>query len=114
MSGHKPFGTLRSRMSPARRAANISAAENMNREYVLAQIRREMGITQMEMAERLDVAQPTYAAFERGDNLRVGTLRRIVDALGGVLKIEVQIGGRDYPLATTSAREEVSTHAMTM
>lgn len=106
MSGHRNFSALRDRMTPERRAANEAAAADMNREYVLAQIRREMGVTQTAMAERLDIAQPTYAAFERGDNLRVGTLRRIVDALGGVLKIEVQIDGRDFPLAMAGAKPE--------
>lgn len=106
MSGHHSFNKLRERMTPERRAANAAAAADMNREYVLAQIRREMGITQTAMAERLEVAQPTYAAFERGDNLRVGTLRRIVNALGGVLKIEVQIDGRAFPLTFSGAGHE--------
>ncbi|MDY5597756.1 MAG: hypothetical protein SPG40_09735 [Kiritimatiellia bacterium] len=30
--------------------------------------------------------------------MRIGTLRRIVGALGGVLKMQVEIDGRDYPL----------------
>ena len=88
MSGHRNFNELRARMSPERRAANEAAAAEMHREYVLAQIRREIG----------GVAQPTYATQERNDNMRIGTLRRIVDALGGVLKMQVEIDGRDYPL----------------
>lgn len=106
MSGHKSFSLLRDRMTPARRAANRAAAADMNREYVLAQIRREVGVTQTALAKRLDIAQPTYAAFERGDGLRISTLRRIVDALGGVLKIAVQIDGRDFPLALSGAKPE--------
>lgn len=98
MSGHRSFDALRRRMAPERRAANEAAAAEMNREYVLAQIRREVGVTQTDMADRLGVAQPTYATFERNDNMQIGTLRRIVDALGGVLKIQVEIDGRDYPL----------------
>lgn len=31
-------------------------------------------------------------------HMRIGTLRRIVGALGGVLKMQVEIDGRDYPL----------------
>lgn len=85
-------------MSPDRKKANRDAADDMNREYVLAQIRREIGSTQVEVASRLNVFQPTYAAFERSENLRVGTLQKIVAALGGVLKLQVEIGGKDYPL----------------
>ena len=79
-------------------AANEAAAAELNREYVLAQIRREIGVTQTDMADRLGVAQPTYATQERNDNMRIGTLRRIVGALGGVLKMQVEIDCRDYPL----------------
>lgn len=103
MSGHHSFDRLRERMPPVRRTANMAAAAEMDREYVLAQIRKEIGITQMEMAERMDVAQPTYAVFERSDNLRVGTLRKIVNALGGILKLHVEIDGRDYPLGFAGA-----------
>jgi len=103
MSGHRNFNELRARMSPERRAANAVAAAEMNREYVLAQIRREVGVTQTDMAERLGVAQPTYATQERNDNMRIGTLRRIVGALGGVLKMQVEIDGRDYPLGFSAA-----------
>ena len=102
MSGHRSFDTLRSRMSPERREANAAAAQEMNRSYVLSQIRREIGMTQVEVANKLDIAQPTYAAFERSDNLRIGTLAKIVSALGGVLKFQVEIDGRDYPLGFES------------
>ena len=40
---------------------------------------------------------------ERNDNMRIGTLRRIVGALGGVLKMQVEIDGRDYPLGFSAA-----------
>ena len=85
-------------MSPERRAANAVAAQEMNRLYVLSQIRREIGLTQVEVADKLAIAQPTYAAFERSNNLRVETLYKIVRALGGVLKFHVEIDGRDYQL----------------
>lgn len=42
MSGHHDFGKLREMMSPDRRAKNEAAAEDMNRGYVLSQIRRQV------------------------------------------------------------------------
>lgn len=104
MSGHHSFERLRTRMSPERKAANRATADDMNREYVLSQIRREIGVTQVEIADRLNVTQPTYAAFERSGNLRIGTLQKIVNALGGVLKLQVEIGGKDYPLQFSDVR----------
>ena len=70
----------------------------MNREYVLAQLRSEAGLTQCEMAERLSISQPAYAAYEKADNMRISTLQKIVSALGGVLSLHVEISGRDYAL----------------
>ena len=104
MSGHHSFENLRARMSPERKASNRAAADDMNREYVLSQIRREIGVTQVEVADRLNVAQPTYAAFERSGNLRIGTLQKIVNAFGGVLKLHIEINGKDYPLQFSNLR----------
>ena len=103
MSGHRSFDRLRDGMSPERRMANETAASDMNREYVLSQIRRELGVTQVEVADRLHVAHPTYAAFERSGNLRIGTLQKIVSALGGILKMQVEIDGKDFPLQFSQA-----------
>ena len=99
MSGHRSFNTLRQRMSPERRAANEAAAVEMHREYALNEIRREMGLTQAELADRLDISQPSFAACEKSDNMRIGTLRRIVEAMGGVLSLNVSIDGRNYCLS---------------
>ena len=68
-----------------------------------ARFRGELGVTQVEVADRLHIAQPTYAAFERSDNLRIGTLQKIVSALGGILKLQIEIGGKDYPLQFSNA-----------
>ena len=108
MSGHTSFDVLRSSMTPERRAANRRAAEDMNRAYVLSQLRKSLGVTQAQMAERLSVAQPTYSAFEKNDNLRIGTLQKIVTALGGVLRLEVVIDGKEYPLEFAGAQKAMA------
>lgn len=48
--------------------------------------------------DRLGVSQLTYAECERGSNMRIGTLQKVVTALGGGLSFPVLIGGRDYNL----------------
>lgn len=103
MSGHSSFDVLRSRMSAERRETNKRMAEEMNRAYVLSQLRKSLGVTQAQMAERLSVAQPTYSEFEKNSNLRIGTLQKIVAALGGVLRLEVEIDGKGYPLQFANA-----------
>ena len=98
MSGHRNFNELLAKMSPVRRARVKAEADDLHREYVLSQIRQQVGFTQADIAERLGVTQPTYAECERGSNMRIGTLQKIVKALGGELSFHVLIGGRDYNL----------------
>ena len=77
MSGHRNFNELLAKMSPERRARIKAEADDLHREYVLSQIRQQVGFTQADVAERLGVSQPTYAECERGSNMRIGTLQKI-------------------------------------
>lgn len=92
------FSELKARFSPDQRKRLDAEIDEMNREYVLSQLRSEVGLTQCEMADRLSISQPAYAAYEKADNMRIGTLQKIVAALGGVLSFHVEVGGRDYVL----------------
>lgn len=65
----------------------------LHSEYTLSDIRRRVGLTQCQMAEKLNVSQPAYASFEKGSNLRVGTLQKIVSALGGELSLNIKFHG---------------------
>lgn len=94
---HK-FEELRSGFTQKQRARLDAEVEEMNREYVLSQIRNEVGLTQQDMAERLDISQPAYAAYEKADNMRIGTLRKIIAALGGKLSFNVDLDGHSYNL----------------
>ena len=48
----------------------------------LAEVRRERGITQEELAERLDTAERNVRRIEAGQNITLRTLSRIAVALG--------------------------------
>ena len=98
MSGHRNFKELLLKMSPERRTRIKNEADDLHREYVLSQIRQQVGFTQADVAQRLGISQPTYAECERGSNMRVGTLQKIVAALGGELSFRVVIDGCDYNL----------------
>ena len=82
MSGHRNFKELVAKMSPERRARVKAEADELHREYVLSQIRQQVGFTQADVAERLGVSQPTYAECERGSNMRAHyrrSSRRLVE-----------------------------------
>ena len=59
-------------------------AENLRLEsaVVLLKAREDAGLTQRELAKRVDVPQSTIARIERGNNTSVDTLSKIANALG--------------------------------
>jgi transcriptional regulator with XRE-family HTH domain len=62
---------------------------------VLRKLRHSQNLTQAELADMLYVTQERVSALERGGVARaqIGTLRRYVEALGGRLRVEVDLGG---------------------
>lgn len=71
------------------------------RAYQLRELREALGLTQVELAESLDVSQNRVSRLEHGDleRTQVDTLRRYVEAVGGQLHVEVEIGDRRIQIA---------------
>ena len=59
-------------------------AESLRLESAVALLkaREDAGLTQRELAKRVDVPQSTIARIERGNNTSVDTLSKIANALG--------------------------------
>lgn len=71
------------------------------RAYRLRELREALNLTQVELAARLDVTQNRVSRLEAGDieRAQVDTLRRYVEAVGGHLRVEVEIGDRRIQIA---------------
>jgi len=71
------------------------------RAYKLRELRDLRALTQSDVARVLAVSQKRVSEIERGrvDFTKVDTLRRYVDALGGTLKVEVQVGEDTFQIA---------------
>jgi predicted transcriptional regulator len=71
------------------------------RAYQLRELREALGITQVQLADALDVSQNRVSRLEHGDleRTQVDTLRRYVEAVGGRLHVEVEIGDRRIQIA---------------
>lgn len=71
------------------------------RAYRLRELREALSMTQVELAERLDVSQNRVSRIENGDieRAQVDTLRRYVEAVGGQLRIEVELGDSRFQIA---------------
>lgn len=71
------------------------------RAYRLRELREMLAMTQTEVAQTLEVSQKRVSEIERGrvDFTKVDTLRRYAAALGGTLKVEVQVGEESFQIA---------------
>ncbi len=65
----------------------------------LADLRRELGVTQVEMAAAAEMTQGQLSNTERREDHLVSTLRRCVRALGGELEIIAVIGDKRIKLS---------------
>ena len=71
------------------------------RGYRLRELREAYGMTQLDLARSLHMSVETIVRIEHGDveSMRVETLRRHVEGLGGTLRIEVQLGDTSFIIA---------------
>lgn len=55
----------------------------------LVEFRKAAGITQIELAEKMNISQINVSKLERRKDMHLTTLRKYVEALGGKLEIRV-------------------------
>ena len=75
----------------------------------LSALRRELGVTQVQLAARMEMSQSDLSKFERRSDVRVSTLRAYSEALGGVLRIVFEGGGLRREIERRSASVTRST-----
>lgn len=81
---------------PARRRKAIEkrAAELIDEELSLQQLRKALGLTQVELAERLGVGQDTISRYEQRTDMLLSTLQSCLRAMGGELTILAEFPDR--------------------
>lgn len=58
----------------------------------LSHLREELQITQQEIANKLQISQPSVVALEkRGTDIKLSSIQRYIDAIGGKLQIAVAL-----------------------
>ena len=72
------------------RAAIKKEAQTLREEYRLQQLREALSMTQVELAELLEIKQASVSDIENRADLKLSTLNRYVEALGGKLHLEVE------------------------
>lgn len=56
-------------------------------ELSLGELRKKVGVTQEELAERMETAQPYLSKIENSEDYYLSTLKRYIEALGGHLEL---------------------------
>jgi predicted transcriptional regulator len=79
----------------------------MELEVTLTKLRESRDVTQTQIAERLTTSRPNVSRIEHEDDLRVSTLSRYIDALGG--QIEVHAVFPDQAVTLISANHRIET-----
>ncbi|MEN4714113.1 MULTISPECIES: helix-turn-helix domain-containing protein [Pantoea] len=78
--------------SPESHARIKKMSDEMILEVGLQMIREELQLSQKTLAEAMGVRQPAVAQIEqRGNEIKVATLKRYVEAMGGKLSLDVEL-----------------------
>ena len=72
------------------------AARDIAEYKSLQKIRQELGITQVELASKLEVSQNNVSTLEKRTDIKLSTLKSYLEALGGELVISAKFP--DQPL----------------
>lgn len=98
MAGHRKFQSLRDKLTPAQRERSKARVSELQKEMLLAELRKLAGQTQQELAEELGVSQPCLSKMENQSDMQIGTLGRIVESLGGRLELIARMPAGDVVL----------------
>ncbi len=83
----KKFSELRSKMSPAARAASEREFRRLVEEMPLRQLRAARALTQESLANTLGVRQSEISKIEKRTDLYLSTLASYIRAMGGELEL---------------------------
>jgi transcriptional regulator with XRE-family HTH domain len=102
----RKFSELKAKQSAERRANNEAATKKMLAGIGIDELRKLKEITQVELAETMDIDQSALSRIERQADMHVSTLKSIVEALGGKLTLSVEFpDGDQYSIILSTQRE---------
>lgn len=73
--------------------------------HQLAELRSELGVNQVDLAQKLGITQGGVSRLERSADPKLSTLCKLTTALGGILSIEISVGDRTASLTFPSNSE---------
>lgn len=101
----KKIRDLRRGMSAERQARNAERARGMLAGLELASLREAAGLTQEDLARRLEISQSNVSRMERRNDVLLSTLETVVEALGGTLHVSAVFSDGAVQLAGVTGNE---------
>lgn len=83
----KPLSQLMEKVSPNVQAKASAKALEILEDLTLAELRKNRGLTQVELAAKLGLRQPSIAQMEKQDDAYMSTIKSYILALGGKLEL---------------------------
>jgi len=81
-------------------------------ELFLAEIRKQSGTSQSELARALGIKQPSLSKLEQQNDMQISTLKRIIAALGGELEIFARFPDRAIKLRQRPGAKQRKSRAL--
>jgi transcriptional regulator with XRE-family HTH domain len=112
MTTHR-WEDTRHKRTPAGEAAVERLRGEIIEQVTLRQLRDLLGLTQVELAARMEAPQAQLSAIEKRDDRLVSTMRRYVEALGGKLRLQAVFeGGKVLEISEQALGVEARTRGM--
>ena len=93
------WNDLKRKMSPGARARVDARVKATLEAMPLAEIRKAIGMTQTDLAGKLETGQGSVSKIENAADMYLATLRKYVEALGGELHLTAKFGdGREVEI----------------
>ena len=94
----KSFSTLKNKMSLTAKKAIEEKTSQLLKEVLLYEIREQLHITQEDMAVKLKTKQANVSRTERRRDMKISTLKRYIEAMGGELDIVAKFASNEVHL----------------
>ena len=87
MTGRNKISNLKAQLGAERLKRVEATTKTMLAEMLLPEIRKHSGMTQKEVAAILGISQPGLSKMENQEDMQIGTLSKLIEAMGGTLEI---------------------------
>lgn len=101
--GRKKWSEIRAKASPE----TLEASEDLLMSLRLRELREARGLTQTAVADRLEIRQVSVSRLEGRSDVRLSTLRAVVEAMGGELDVRARFPDAEYRLDVGEADAHV-------